>query len=418
VLLLYLLIALPLLKDPKAKPSAQDSGSQTGSVTAQTVLPVVNKADSIIVNANEARPQSSGSRLLEIYGQVVDTLGQPIEDVLVTEERYFFNARSDASGNYRILLDLPPHRLPVVNFLRTGFDAKRIKLLRSQLQQQPLYELDVVLADNVDTHKLSGWVGNDIGVSLEGARVDISALDTSAGDNYYLTVFTDQQGNFVLEGVPATTHYKLTVNLAPEYPIYHDPDFYVGTDPTHFSILLKSLKLVNLNGMILNPESAPIADFEIYIKNVTTGVHTRKIISDSSGFFSLEEFPLGEVSLTTRGTEFYKITGLELNESDYANLVLIVDRGDHYLTGWISDEDGIAIEKAMVTLDATIRDGGIEYFSYRSKSTDSTGKFSFDKIAGVDHRISVYANGFNKLDIQHRFQSQSDQLHLTLSRHY
>ncbi|MCP4469317.1 MAG: carboxypeptidase regulatory-like domain-containing protein [Gammaproteobacteria bacterium] len=112
------------------------------------------------------------------------------------------------------------------------------------------------------------------------------------------------------------------------------------------------------------------------------------------------------------------MSGLELSESDYANLVLIVDKGERYLTGWISDENGIAIEKAMVTLDATITDGSIEYFSYRSRSTDSTGKFSFDNVAGGDHRISVYANGFDKLDIQHRFHSQSDQVHLTLTRQY
>jgi len=421
VLSLYLLIALPLLQDPASSPSASDDNSvspQTDGVTLQSTRSPADEAESSVTYGPGTAPQAGGSRLLEIFGQVEDSLGQPIEDVLVTEERYFFSARSDASGNYRILLDLPRQRLPVLNFLRAGFDGQRIKLKQEQLLQQPLYQLDVVLADSVDTLRLSGWVGNDIGASLEGARVDISTLDSTGDKNYYLTVFTDEQGNFVLEGVRASTHYKLTVNLAPEYPVYHDPDFYVGADPRHLGILLKSLKFVNVNGMILNPESAPVADFEIYIKNVTTGVHTRKIVSDSSGFFSLERFPLGEVSLTTRGTEFYKISGLELSENDYANLELIVDKGDHYLTGWINDVNGIAIVKAMVTLDATITDGAIEYFSYRSRSTDSTGKFSFDNVASGEHRISVYANGFNKLDIQHRFQNQSDQVHLTLTRHY
>ncbi|MCP4469316.1 MAG: hypothetical protein GY815_01295 [Gammaproteobacteria bacterium] len=305
VLSLHLLIALPLLQEPTAKPSAPDSSSasrQTESVTAQSTRSVVDEPGSSAVDTPGARSQASGSRLIEIFGRVVDALGQPIEDVLITEERYFFSARSDASGNYRIRLDLPLHRLPVLGFLRAGFNGKRIRLKQEQLQQQPLYQLDVVLADSVDTLRLSGWVGNDIGVSLEGARVDISALDSTHSGDFYLTVFTDQQGNFVLEGVRAATRYKLTVNLAPEYPVYHDPDFYVGVgaDPGHLSILLKSLKFVNVSGMILNPESVPVADFEIDIKNVTTGVHTRKIVSDSSGFFSLEEFPLGEVSLTTR----------------------------------------------------------------------------------------------------------------------
>ncbi|MCP4333743.1 MAG: carboxypeptidase regulatory-like domain-containing protein [Gammaproteobacteria bacterium] len=420
VLSLYLLIALPLLQDPASRLPAPDDNSirpQTESVTLQSNRSFAGEAESSATADPGTPPQASGSRLLEIFGQVKDSIGQPINDVLVTEERYFSSARSDASGNYRVLLDLPHHRFPVLNFLRAGFDGQRIQMKQEQLQQQPLYQLDVVLADNVDTLRLSGWVGNDIGVSLEGARVDISALDSTGDNNYYLTVFTDHQGNFVLEGVRASTHYKLMVNLAPEYPVYHDADLYVGADPRHLGILLKSLKFVNVNGMILNPESAPVADFEIYIKNVTTGVHTRKIVSDSSGSFSLEDFPLGEVSLTTRGAEFYKISGLELGESDFTNLELIVDKGDRYLTGWINDENGIAVEKAMVTLDATITDGAIEYFSYRSRSTDSTGKFSFANVASGEHRISVYANGFNKLDVQHRFQSQSDQIHLTLTRH-
>jgi len=72
----------------------------------------------------------------------------------------------------------------------------------------------------------------------------------------------------------------------------------------------------------------------------------------------------------------------------------------------------------MVTLDTTIIDGSVKYFSYRSVSSDSTGKFSFDNVAAGEHRISVYANGFNKLDVQHRFQNQSEQIHLTLTRHY
>ena len=159
-----------------------------------------------------------------------------------------------------------------------------------------------------------------------------------------------------------------------------------------------------------------MTNFEIYINNLTTGVHSRKIVSDSSCFFMLERFPLGEVSLSTRGTEFFKISGLELTDLNYANLVLIVDRGDRYLSGWVSDEDGIAVEKAMVTLDAIITRDGIEYSSYRSQSTDSNGRFSFESIARGDHRISVYANGFNKLDAEHSLPTQSDQLQLTLTR--
>lgn len=416
---LYLSIALPLLQDTqsevKSRPGETSGKLDTASAAKPAVTAPATNATSAIAQATQP-PVVTGPRFVEVFGSVTDSIGEPVEGVLITEERYFFTASSDSSGQYRVRLDLPRNRLPTLNFLRAGFAGKRIKLTRAQLLEKPFIELDVTLADSTDTLQLSGWVANDIGVALEGVRIDISTLKSAAEDNYYLTVFSDERGNFVLEGVPAMAHYRLSAALAPEYPVYRDDDYYLGSNPQQLQIELKSLKFVNVAGMIQNPESAPIADFEIYISNLSTGVHSRKIVSDSSGFFSLERFPLGAVSLSTRGPEFFKISGLDLTELDYANLVLIVDQGDRYLSGWVSDENGIAVEKAMVTLDATISRGGIEFSSYRSLSTDSNGRFSFANIAHGNHRISVYANGFNKLQTTHSLPEQSDQLQITLSR--
>jgi hypothetical protein len=95
---------------------------------------------------------------------------------------------------------------------------------------------------------------------------------------------------------------------------------------------------------------------------------------------------------------------------------LIVDRGNRYLSGWVSDENGLAINKALITLESTITEGKVEYFSYRSRSTDANGKFSFGKVARGDYQISAFANGFEKLSIIHKLRSPSDQLQLTLTR--
>jgi protocatechuate 3,4-dioxygenase beta subunit len=415
---LYLLIALPLLKEPDT-----DTRSTPATAADNDGREIVVDTDNITAEAiANTTPIDSGirdssSRLIEIYGQITDSQGQPIEDALVTEERYFFATRSDIDGRYRIRVDLPRHRLPEMNFLRAGYSAQRVKLTQEQLQHNPVYPLDVVLADSAETLRLSGWVANDLGIGLEGARVEISALEPETDKDYYLTVFSDERGNFVLEGVRSVTRYKLTATLAPEYPVYRNPDFYVGSDAEQLNIVLKSLKFVKLAGMILNPEAAPVANFEIYIKNVTTGVHSRKIVSDSSGFFSLEQFPLGEISLSTRGAEFHKISGIVLTEQNYSNLVLLVDRGDRYLSGWVSDENGVALQKAMVTLDTTFGDGRVEYFSYRSQTTDNSGWFSFENVAVGDHRISAYANGFNKLEASHSLHNQSDQIHIRMTRH-
>jgi hypothetical protein len=418
MLALYWLITTRLLQEPQQSESREEMDSSPGQ-------PVDARADSTpalvegLTDTDQTaatKPAPQGSRFFEIFGQVLDSDGEPIEDVFITEEGYFDSTRSDAQGNYRLLLELPVHRYPTLNFLRHGFNGKRVKPGRAELQHDLPYRLDVALDDNVNSVRLPGWVGNDIGGALEGARVELTGQSPGNGDNYYLTVFTDEKGNFTLEGARIGDHYQLSVNLAPEYPLYEDDDLVVQANPQLLEIVLKSLRFVDIDGMILTRDSTPVPDFEIYISNVTTGVHSRKIVSDSSGYFSLEGFPLGEVSFTTRGANFYTISGLVLTDTEYRNLVLTIDRGNHFLSGWTLDASGMVPGKALVTLDKTYREGPIEYHQYLSQATDGEGKFFFENLGDGEYRVTVYAQGYHKRELLHRLQNQSDEIQIVLER--
>lgn len=418
-LALYGLIGSHLLLDPpEINPSPDTSTNSAGPLKIE-IEPVETTAVEPFLTASSIRDDSSrqgSSRVVEIFGRVLDRDLQPVTDVLITEERYFFNTRSDALGNYRISMNLPWHRYPTLNFLRHKFDGKRIKLTKELMRQKRSYELNVVLEDNPGTVKLSGWVANELGIPLEGARVELNAQDTFDGENFFLTVFSDPGGNFHLDGVQVGEKYRLSVNLAPEYPVFQDPDFSVSLNPQPLNIELKSLKFVDIDGMIMNREAAPVANFEIYVSNVTTGVHSGKIVSDSSGFFSLKHFPVGEISLATRGSDIYEITGLVLTDKEYQNLRLTIDRGNHILTGWIKGENGIVPQRAMVTLDQTFHEGPVRYHQYRSQATDIDGRFSFSNLGSGEYRITTYAQGYQKLELMHRLHNQSDELQVTLRR--
>ena len=422
-LVLSLLAANRLIPEPSPivlPPQSPPEAAQSDKTEIRPSTAVLSESSPQAVIFQQSLEEQTGSRLIEIFGQVVDQQQQPIEGVFITEERYFSSTRSDARGNYRLLLDLPRHRYPSLNFLRHGFSGKRVTADKAQLQQTPIVEINLVLDDNPDSVRLSGWVGNDVGVAQAGVRVELTAMENENGDNYYLTVFTDVTGNFDLEGVGVGKRHRLSIKPAPEYRGYQDNDFIVGPNPERISIVLNSLKLVDIDGMILNPEAAPIPDFELEVSNITTGMHTGRIVSDASGFFSLKQFPLGEISLTSRlasrGAEYFKISGLTLTDSEYHNLILIVDKGDHQLSGWVSDENGIGVAKAMVTMTATIHDGSIEYSSYRSQSTDPSGRFTFTNVSAGEHQLSVFANGFDNHDRVHRFDVQTDEIQIRLTR--
>ena len=198
--------------------------------------------------------------------------------------------------------------------------------------------------------------------------------------------------------------------------MFENPDFVVTQSPAPVNVVLRRLKFVDLGGMVINRAGEPVSDYEIYVTNVTTGVHTKKIVSDSSGFFSLQNFPLGEISLATRGPEYHRISGMRINDDAYQNLQIIVDRGGQYLSGWVSDENGVAVGRAMVTIDRKFERNGIEYSSYRSQSTGPDGKFAFDSLGSGEHHITVYSWGYEKQEFDFRLDGQADEIFVALKR--
>jgi hypothetical protein len=416
ILGLYLMIARHLLHDPQFRTP------ETNPVPVALLqsVPGSKQATGDSPNVDESRAPSAdraaanGRKIMEIFGRVVDREGMPIGGALIAEERYYYNTRSDAEGRYRILLDLPRYRYPSLHFLRSGYTGKLVRLVRNDLDESPLHELDVTLDETSDTVGLQGWVGNQLGEGLEGARIELIARQTEDRDSYYLTTFSDGLGQFEFEGVQADENYELTANLSPGYPYYEDPDFRVTRNPARIEITLEQIRFVDVDGMILGRDGAPVPDFEMYISNLTTGSHSRKIASDSSGYFSLPNYPVGEVSLSTRGAEFCKISGLEISETHFQNIELHVDRGDRYLSGWVSDANGIAIEKAMITLDRAFSDGDIESSSYRSQTTDRNGAFAFANLGGGEYRLIVYALGFHKRSLNYRLDAPSGEVFIKL----
>jgi hypothetical protein len=382
--------------------------NDVGDISA--VLPVRRRESPISGSKNTARGP------VEVSGRVTDTGEQPIANVLVTEQRDLFSTRSDDTGRYSLMIDLSRQHNPTLLFQRRGFDARRVRLERDRLLRGPTYELDVRLGAALDSVDVNGRVTNEQGLVLEGAWVGLRSRDPSGLVNFYLTTFSDEQGYFVFEGVPAGGRYKLSVKLTPGYRYFADPDFVVSRTPGQVDIVLETLRLADISGMILNRESVPVPDYAIYISNRTSGFQVKKIVSDSSGFFELEDFPLGEVGLSSQGPELVKISGLRLTESDHRNLAIYVDRGYSYLSGWVSDTNGVAVESARVTLESTIRDGAVETYTRRSQTADAGGHFAFANLGGGEYHVSVHAAGYRNQSFDHRFDSQAEELHIRLAR--
>ncbi len=367
------------------------------------------------MGARTQKTAAGAGKRLEIFGHAMDENHQPIDNVLVAGKQYLFKTRTDSQGNFKIFLDLSGNQLPELHFMRSGFQEKNIEIDAKLLEGKSVLELNVVLIDDADFIPLAGWIGNDIGVGLGGIKIQLTSNDKGLDKNYRVA-FSDVGGHFSFEGVKGSGIYRLTVFSPAGYLPYVDEKFTVTPNSAQLNIVLESIEFVNIDGMIVNTKSVPVPDFEMYIRNISTGMHVEKLVSDSSGFFSLQKFPAGEMSLTTQGPDYFRISGLTLEPNEYRNLNLIVDKGDHYLSGWVSDENAIPVEGASVSLEAKGRVDLVEYSSHRVKKTDSAGIFYFDDLGSNEYLIKINAFGFHKYKIMHRIESQTDELHATLTR--
>jgi hypothetical protein len=398
------------------KPVADNGGVQHSNPVKSNDTEITGHREVVGSSSGNAKNSSINIKRIEIFGRVVDEYNQPIENVLVSEDRYLFNTRSASKGQYRLTLELPKHKIPVLNFLRTGYEADRVDISTEDLKNDSVVELNVTLVESSESVKLDGWISNEIGESLPGQKIRIASWGYQGGESIYYTVISDEKGEFVFEAVKPNIEYELEVYTTPEYAPYSIEEMTVTRTPPRLNISLKPLKFIQISGMFVDSAGAPVPNFKIAIKNLSTRTHFRKIVSDSSGFFNLEKFPAGEMEFLSGAPEYFKINGLTLAENEYRNLILIIDRGIHQLSGWVSDQNGVAVGRAMVTLDAEILSGDIQSISIRSMMTDSTGKFHFDRLGDVEHMITIYAKGFDKKEQPHRFQSLTSEVHISLSR--
>jgi len=366
---------------------------------------------------NNIKNLSNKLKHIEIFGQVVDEYYQPVKNVRVSEDRNSYNnTRTDSNGQYRLTLELLKHKSPKLNFLYSGYKAEKVSIPTEDLKNTSEASLNVTLIESIESINVDGWIGNEIGENLSGQKIHIAFFGYRNQQPIYQTVISDEKGEFVFEAIKPDIDYKLEVYPTREYASYSIENLTVTRTQPRLNIILKALNFIRINGMFVDSEGVPVPEFEIDIKNLSTGRHTRKIAGDSSGFFSLENFPVGELEFSSKAPEFFRISGLTFAENEYRDLILKIDRGFHQIAGWVTDKNGVAIDRAKVTLSAEIMNDGIQSTSIRSIVTDRTGEFHFDQLSSVEHMLTIDSKGFNKIEQLHRFELPASALHISLSR--
>jgi hypothetical protein len=385
------------------------SGSETADNESDNT-----KDPGIKFNLGDILPVIPGP--IKIFGVVVDENNQPIDNALVSDEISGQGSRSDSSGYYQIYIEPPKFKNPLLNFLRSGYKGKRIGISAEEFKNKAEVKIDVTLIEATDTTTLQGWIRNDIGAGLANQKIRLVSRGGLGPGSVFYVIHSDDKGDFSFEGIRSGLSYKLEVYPPPGYSGFVIHVLNVTQYTPRLDIVLDRLNLIELRGMVVNREATPVPDFKMLLESISTNYPVQTVITDSSGFYSLDNFPLGEVKFSTLAPEYFRISGMMLDRNEAQNLILIVDKGSFYLSGWVSDNNGIPLESARVTLDSNYIDGEIKSYSYRSIHTDNAGTFIFSDLGNYDHLITVYAEGYKKEEIMHSFNTPSDNVHITVTR--
>ena len=261
----------------------------------------------------------------------------------------------------------------------------------------------------------SGLVRNAYGIPMEGVEIIARHHSANGTELVRSAAISDYRGEFVLGQLLPGRQYSLRVTPRDGYAAYDLENFVAGQTERLQDIVMRHVSLVDVDGMVVDVDRAPVADFEFVVGSLSTEFPVRVVKSDSTGFFSLREFPAGDIRIATNGADYFRIQGLKLRPDEYQNLTLVIDRGSYYLAGWVSDENGAPVVEAQVILKSSFNTGEYQSISNRATVSDSNGAFEFAQLGGNPATLAIYANGFETRTLRHRFGSFSDYLRVELT---
>ena len=265
------------------------------------------------------------------------------------------------------------------------------------------------------TVEVSGRIGDASGAAISGLIIEVESQGFGGENISSIRVESDRLGAFTLQLVPER-QYHLSINASGDYAGFRLDSFTDKDAAQLANIVLDRVELVDVDGLIVDTDQAPVADFELSLRHLSLDFPDRSFRSDSSGYFSIKGYPAGEWRISSNQSDYFRIKGLELLPGEYRNLTLVIDQGSYYLSGWVSDGFGAPLPEVIITLKSAFATEGYHSFSYRSVATDSNGAFEFAGLGGHQLTIGVYASGFKTYIKQHDFVSFSDIVKIVLEK--
>ncbi|MEM7564703.1 MAG: carboxypeptidase-like regulatory domain-containing protein, partial [Pseudomonadota bacterium] len=173
-----------------------------------------------------------------VSGLVSDLSGDPIDEVVVSDESNFVHVRTDDRGYYRIEIKLPRYKTPFLNFLRSGYQENRIGIPMDRLSAEGEVEVNLSLSPSNVSTTVYGWVGNESGQGLANQAIELRASSLQSTKAVFYAIISDEHGNFRFEGIRADIDYRLDIQPTDEYAGFSLEPLKVSSDSPRLVLVL------------------------------------------------------------------------------------------------------------------------------------------------------------------------------------
>jgi hypothetical protein len=353
-------------------------------------------------------------RSVRVFGQVVSDVGDPLAEVQVRLLGTSTRAKSDADGQYEILVEtLKAGQAPVLDFHLSGFEDARQRVEAMVATDLEETRLDVQMQEESSGPKvtLSGQVYGPQGEPVNGARLQLS----SPSSRTFERASSNEAGDYVFSNIEVGDDYRVSVDPPEEYAAFESDALPVGPDGYYYQIVLESAAHADLSGIVTDLNGKQLAGFTLWLHALGDARSTMQLRTDSAGKFEVQNIPAGAIKFESQSQPWLRVSGIELKTGDSRYITVPVDWGQSWLFGRVLDDSATPVAGARVVLQSMQHHSGVNTESRREVMSDLEGYFTVSNLGAPDYTLTIQAPGYRSSRVQHRLD-QDNELRITLPR--
>lgn len=346
----------------------------------------------------------AASSTVQVFGTVTAVGGQPLAQVEVMPRTGQDTRQvwTDNDGNYRTQVSVgDPAATYTFWFRLADYEEKRVHLQGRELASAGQLRVDVELQPEREMTTVSGTLQSSRGDPVPGERVQLHS-DSSAARH---STTSRPDGTFSMPAVEPGSDYRVTIYPKGPYENYFQQGVMIGGSTAYLDITLQALESGRLTGRMVDVDGYPIPGFSLLLKATAAQNRRIPVTSDDGGYFVVEDAPAGTLMFVSLSEPRFLVSGITLPAGTAHDVELVIDWGDHELSGRVRDGSQAPVAGAEIRLSWQHVAGGAHSSSLRRARTDNEGAFRFTQLGGGPHQLEVTASGYQPVKQIHTVDS-------------